>query len=107
MTLVAANLTEVAEELDSFAKNQETPRVRASFAARREEPPRIGFIMSGQGPQWWGMGRELMRHEPIFRQTMEQCDAALRPWTTFSLLEELGRAEEASRTATEVECRSR
>ena len=97
MTLVASNLAEVAQELDSFAKNQETPRVRASFAARREEPPRIGFIMSGQGPQWWGMGRELMRHEPVFRQSMERCDAALRPWTTFSLLEELGRTEETSR----------
>ncbi len=53
--------------------------------------------MSGQGPQWWGMGRELMKHEPLFRETMERCDdPALRPWTSFSLLEELGRAEEKS-----------
>src|ERR1041384_657492 len=47
-------------------------------------------------PQWWGMGRELMQHEPVFRQVIEQCDAALRGVATFSLLEELGRAEEAS-----------
>src|SRR6185312_14401238 len=44
----------------------------------------------------WGMGRELMRHEPVFRRTMEACEAALRPWTRFSLLEELGRDEESS-----------
>ncbi len=97
MTLLASNMVEVIEELGLFASNQESPKVRSSFAARREEPPRIGFIMSGQGPQWWGMGRELMEHEPVFRQAMERCDAALRPWANFSLLEELGRTEETSR----------
>ena len=53
--------------------------------------------MSGQGPQWWGMGRELMEQEPVFREAMERCDAAMRPWAKFSLLEELGRSEETSR----------
>src|SRR5207244_8466784 len=43
------------------------------------------------------MGRELMQHEPVFRRTMEACDLAMRPWATFSLLEELGRTEESSR----------
>ena len=52
--------------------------------------------MSGQGPQWWGMGRELMQHERVFREVIERCDTALRPWTRFSLLEELGRSEEVS-----------
>ena len=52
--------------------------------------------MSGQGPQWWGMGRELMQHEPVFRRVIEQCDAAMRGVATFSLLEELGRSEETS-----------
>ena len=52
--------------------------------------------MSGQGPQWWGMGRELMQHEPVFRQVIEQCDAAMRGITNFSLLEELTRSEETS-----------
>jgi acyl transferase domain-containing protein/NADPH:quinone reductase-like Zn-dependent oxidoreductase/SAM-dependent methyltransferase/acyl carrier protein len=97
MTLLASDMAEVIEELGLFASNQETPKIRSNFAARREEPPRVGFIMSGQGPQWWGMGRELMQHEPVFRQAMEQCDAALRPWAEFSLLEELGRTEETSR----------
>ncbi|HEX4640358.1 MAG TPA: acyltransferase domain-containing protein, partial [Chthoniobacterales bacterium] len=37
-----------------------------------------------------------MQHEPVFRQVIEQCDAALRGVATFSLLEELGRSEETS-----------
>ncbi|HEY2140056.1 MAG TPA: type I polyketide synthase, partial [Chthoniobacterales bacterium] len=97
MTLLATNMAEVTEALGLFASNQQSAKVRSSFAARRDQPPRIGFIMSGQGPQWWGMGRELMQHEPVFRKAMERCDAALRPWANFSLLEELGRTEEASR----------
>lgn len=96
LTLVADSWAELAEELDAFAKKEESQKVRAAFTARREQPPRIGFILSGQGPQWWGMGRELMKHEPVFREAIENCDAALRPWTSFSLFEELDRSEETS-----------
>src|SRR5262249_8559212 len=96
LTLVASNWTELAVELDAFAQDEETAKLRAGFVARREETPRIAFIMSGQGPQWWGMGRELMQREPVFHDVIERCDSALRPWTRFSLLEELGRSEESS-----------
>jgi acyl transferase domain-containing protein/acyl carrier protein len=96
LTLVTSSWMELAQELDAFAKEEESPKIRAAFTARREHPPRIAFIMSGQGPQWWGMGRDLMQNEPVFRETIERCDKALRPWARFSLLEELGRSEETS-----------
>ncbi|HMI00067.1 MAG TPA: type I polyketide synthase, partial [Bradyrhizobium sp.] len=96
LTLVTSGWAELTEELDAFAKKEESLKIRAAFTARREQPPRIGFIMSGQGPQWWGMGRDLMEHEPVFREAIEKCDAALAPWASFSLLEELGRSEEMS-----------
>ena len=101
LTLVISNWAELAEELDGFAKNENGPKTRAAFTARPERAPRIGFIMSGQGPQWWGMGRELMQHERVFRRAIERCDTALRPWTRFSLLEELGRAEESEPDASD------
>ena len=97
LTFVASNWAELIEELDAFAENGDSAKIRAAFTARREEAPRIAFIMSGQGPQWWGMGRELMLHEPVFREAIERCDVALRPWARFSLLEELGRCEETTR----------
>ena len=43
-----------------------------------------------------GMGRELIQHEAVFRQIIERCDALMRPWARFSLMEELDRAEEGS-----------
>ena len=97
LTLVASSMGELVQELDAFAIKEESVKSRTSFTPRPEHPPRIAFVMSGQGPQWWGMGRELMKHEPVFRKTMERCAAAMRPWAKFSLLEELGRTEETSR----------
>src|SRR4029077_1378349 len=51
LTLVTSGWAELTEELDAFAKKEESPKLRAAFTARREQAPRIGFIMSGQGPQ--------------------------------------------------------
>jgi acyl transferase domain-containing protein/NAD(P)-dependent dehydrogenase (short-subunit alcohol dehydrogenase family)/acyl carrier protein/phospholipid N-methyltransferase len=99
LTLVVRSMEEAAQELQAAATGEQGVKVRSSFTPRPEHPPRIGFVMSGQGPQWWGMGRELMRHEPVFRAVMERCDAAMKPWARFSLLEELGRSEEESRLA--------
>src|SRR5262249_55599266 len=58
---------------------------------------KVAFVFSGMGPQWWAMGRQLMITEPIFREVIERCDALLRPYAGFSLLEELTRDELSSR----------
>ncbi|MBV9300237.1 MAG: SDR family NAD(P)-dependent oxidoreductase, partial [Verrucomicrobia bacterium] len=84
------------QEFSAYATAQHSGKVRMAFTPRRTQQPRVAFVMSGQGPQWWGMGRELIRFEPVFRQAIERCDAAMRQWAQFSLLEELARTEEAS-----------
>jgi acyl transferase domain-containing protein/acyl carrier protein len=96
LSIVTKSMTELVQELDGFGVKQESPKVSTAFTPRREAVPRVAFVMSGQGPQWYGMGRELMRHEPVFRATLERCAAAMKPWANFSLLEELARAEETS-----------
>jgi acyl transferase domain-containing protein/NADPH:quinone reductase-like Zn-dependent oxidoreductase/NAD(P)-dependent dehydrogenase (short-subunit alcohol dehydrogenase family)/SAM-dependent methyltransferase/acyl carrier protein len=96
LTIVARSPGEVIQELNSHASSQAAPKVRTTFTPRRERAPGVAFVMSGQGPQWWGMGRELVGHEPVFRRTIEACDAAMR-LCGFSLLDELYREEDASR----------
>src|SRR5437868_4538445 len=96
LTLVARSLPELIQELDAFAIKEDSVKIQTSFTPRPESAPRVAFVMSGQGPQWWAMGRELMEHEPAFRAVVERCDVALKGVATFSLLEELGHSEETS-----------
>ncbi len=32
------------------------------------------FVFTGMGPQWWAMGQELYRQQPIYRQAVEAAD---------------------------------
>lgn len=55
------------------------------------------FVFTGQGAQWWAMGQELLEREPIFRRTIEQIDAFLRPLAGWSLVKEMTRTEADSK----------
>lgn len=94
---------ELAGELRTFVAEGTSASLKNSFAPPPEHAPRVGFVMSGQGPQWWGMGRELMRTEKVFRDAMESCAKAMERHADFSLLEELAKSEDDTRLAeTEV-----
>jgi acyl transferase domain-containing protein/NADPH:quinone reductase-like Zn-dependent oxidoreductase/NADP-dependent 3-hydroxy acid dehydrogenase YdfG/acyl carrier protein len=61
------------------------------------EKPKVVFVFSGQGPQWWAMGRRLMEQEPVFRAAIEKCDALFSRHADWSLWDELMADEERSR----------
>jgi len=96
LVLTSNSMAEMVRELAAFSTGNAGPKVRNAFTPRPEKTARVVFVMSGQGPQWYGMGRELMRAEPIFRRTVEACEKAMQPWAKFSLREELNRTEETS-----------
>jgi acyl transferase domain-containing protein/acyl carrier protein len=60
---------------------------------------KLVFVFPGQGSQWLGMGRELLRDERAFQAAMERCDAAVKAETGWSVLQELTAAEGESRLA--------
>lgn len=65
--------------IESLAQNPEPTRC--------SKEPTIGFVFTGQGAQYHGMGKELLNTYPIFRQTMESVDNCLKSLgATFSII---------------------
>jgi thioester reductase-like protein len=60
------------------------------------QPSRPVFVFTGQGAQWWGMGRQLLEREPLFRQTVQIIDDLFQPLSGWSLLTEMTRLESDS-----------
>jgi acyl transferase domain-containing protein/threonine dehydrogenase-like Zn-dependent dehydrogenase/acyl carrier protein len=70
------------------ARLQEWIAGSSAAATRRAGAPRVGFVFSGQGPQWSEMGRELHGSEPAFRDAFDAVDALLRPLAGWTLRDE-------------------
>ncbi|MEO8152058.1 MAG: SDR family NAD(P)-dependent oxidoreductase [Rhizobacter sp.] len=101
LAVVGRSAQELTAHLSKYARDETSP----SWAAGRRSPvavARVGFVFSGQGPQWYAMGRELLADEPVFREVLTECDALLRPLSGWSLLDQL-RADEASSRLDETE----
>lgn len=95
LTLVAANKADLAAKLDAFVNGDTLPAGVAQGATRGNRPPLV-FVYTGMGPQWWGMGRELLQDEPVFRRAVEQCEARWRVHAGWSLLDEMLSSEDTS-----------
>jgi len=49
--------------------------------------PRLGFVYTGQGAQWWAMGRELIQAYPVFKAALMDCDTELKKLgTTWNMI---------------------
>ncbi|WP_406491173.1 SDR family NAD(P)-dependent oxidoreductase [Streptomyces sp. NBC_01604] len=46
---------------------------------------KVAFVFPGQGSQWTGMARDLLDSDAVFADELDRCDAALRPFTTWSV----------------------
>jgi acyl transferase domain-containing protein/acyl carrier protein len=66
-----------------------TPALSQPPPPDREREPLLAFVFSPHGSPWPGMGRDLLLEEPVFRAAIERCDRVMRPWTGWSLLEEM------------------
>ncbi len=92
-SVCATTKTELTDALRNLAGSPESTSTRDVGASN----PQIAFVCSGQGPQWWAMGRRLLKYSPVFREVIRQCDTEMRQYAPWSLLEEMTRNEGDSR----------
>jgi len=100
LALVGRSREDFAARLVDHLRDEVSPAVAAGRVPA-EGVPRLAFVFSGQGPQWFAMGRELIAEGPtgseVFRQKIAECDALLQPLAGWSLAAELAKDEAASR----------
>jgi acyl transferase domain-containing protein/aryl carrier-like protein len=96
LAVIVSSRKELAENLAASRAGQTGA---GAASDRMTAEPRLAFVCSGQGPQWWAMGRQLLEQEPVFRATIQRCDAIVRRLGPWSLLEELTADEARSRMA--------
>ena len=94
--IVAKTPKEAASQLRQWRDQGHADGVAYSEVSSRA-PRKLAFVFNGQGPQWWGMGRQLLEHEPVVRDVVGECDRVARKFVDWSIREELLASEEQSR----------
>src|SRR5581483_2585398 len=94
--VVGESAAELVDGLESFLAGER----RAGIAAGRREPSagKLGFVFSGMGAQWAGMGRRLFDDEPVFAESLRRSEAVLRELAGWALIDDLFAPEERTRT---------
>ncbi|MFF4752212.1 type I polyketide synthase [Streptomyces sp. NPDC002514] len=86
-------MTVLATEHDQAAR--QLRKGRPIVAAKPGARWRTVFVFPGQGSQWSGMGRRLLRTSSVFRETVEECDRHVRAERGWSVIEHLAAGDEA------------
>jgi acyl transferase domain-containing protein/NAD(P)-dependent dehydrogenase (short-subunit alcohol dehydrogenase family)/acyl carrier protein len=97
LALVAPSREAMTAQLRAAVAHEPRPGIVTGTASAKGQRP--VFVFTGMGPQWWAMGREMLRAEPVFRRVAEDCDAIFCRLTGWSVLAEMTADESASRMA--------
>jgi acyl transferase domain-containing protein len=72
--------TTVAELIKKLEISKSTPK-------KTSEKPRTGFVFTGQGAQWWAMGRELIEAYPVFKNVILAAEKHLKEFgSTWNII---------------------
>lgn len=91
-TLIVGSIAEAREQLQAIAEVGQISSVRTSATA-----PKLAFVCTGMGPQWWKMCRGMLDVLPAFTESIARTDRELSRYADWSLLDELRRDETDSR----------
>ncbi len=95
LAVIGSSMEEITVRLKAWSAGE---RDVAGIETGRATPdlPQMVFVFTGQGPQWWGMGQELIKTEPVFRRALKKIDTLMQKLGGWSLLNEMCKPESES-----------
>ncbi len=83
ITVVANSRESLLEKLTAVTQDKIVSGVTAGQVTI---DPKVAFVYTGMGPQWWGMGTELLERYPLFTELLQECDHLWQKYADWSLL---------------------
>lgn len=96
VAVAGASARDLSAALADYAAGKPAWNLAVDRAVAGRKAP-VVFVFSGQGPQWPGMGQQLLAENAAFRGVIEQVSALLEPLAGWSLLSELAAEPARSR----------
>jgi acyl transferase domain-containing protein/SAM-dependent methyltransferase/NAD(P)-dependent dehydrogenase (short-subunit alcohol dehydrogenase family)/acyl carrier protein len=91
---------EIVQKLGQVSRRNSSKETRIADGSNEHpenlNPGTLVFVFSGQGPQWYAMGRQLFEQQSVYRDMVVRISDLLEPYTRWPLVEEL--AADPSRT---------
>ena len=75
---------ELTRCLEAFISGEQDPNLLISDP-EKDANPKLAFVFSGQGGQWYGMGKELLKEEKVFSQSIDRIDQVIQRHFSWSL----------------------
>ncbi len=92
---LAAKLVALADGCDWPKRDKAEPPAIVTGKVRNDG--KLVFTCTGQGGQFWNMGRDFLDLHPVFRRFVEDFDALFKPAAGWSVVEALSADEQTSR----------
>jgi acyl transferase domain-containing protein len=97
LALSFSSLQRASRVLKIFADQESGWEKLVAYGEVHNQRDKIVFLYGGQGAQWYGMAREMLIHEPKFKESIEKIDSLLKRYgASWSLICELNKSEENS-----------
>ncbi|WP_193200202.1 type I polyketide synthase [Nostoc sp. MG11] len=86
LAVIASDKQELADKLAKINVLKETNGVFLGKLSSNSKSPKIAFLFTGQGSQYFNMGTQLYQTQPVFRKTLDLCDQILQSYLEKSIL---------------------
>jgi 8-amino-7-oxononanoate synthase len=89
LTCISTSPEQLQQQLAAAVAKEEIAGLRVSTVSNQtnNQTKKIGWLFTGQGSQYVGMGEELYLTQPVFRESLDRCASILESYLDRPLLE--------------------